>query len=79
MPNHCENRVDIDSEDAEDIKEIIVLLSSEKTPFDFSKIFPEPDYEKTDVLFLEYSLFQHHFLQLLKQKYLLERLELLFQ
>lgn len=46
MPNWCHNRVEIYGEGAE---EIAKKIASEETPFDFAKIIPEPDYDKTDV------------------------------
>ena len=46
MPNYCYNRVEINGEGAE---EIANKIESEETPFDFTKIFPEPDYDKIEV------------------------------
>ena len=46
MPNHCYNRVEIHGEGAEKIAN---KIQSEETPFDFTKIFPEPDYDKIEV------------------------------
>ena len=46
MPNYCYNRVEIYGEGAEKIAN---KIQSEETPFDFTKIFPEPDYDKIEV------------------------------
>ena len=46
MPNYCYNRVEINGEGAE---EIANKIESVETPFDFTKIFPEPDYDKIEV------------------------------
>jgi hypothetical protein len=46
MPNHCFNRIEIYGEEA---SKIASKIKSEETPFDFTKIFPEPDYDKTEV------------------------------
>ncbi len=47
MPNHCFNRVEIYGKEA---SKIASKIESEETPFDFTKIFPEPDYDKVEVL-----------------------------
>ena len=47
MPNHCFNRVEIYGKEA---TKIASEIESEETPFDFTKIFPEPDYDKVEVL-----------------------------
>jgi hypothetical protein len=46
MPNYCYNRVEINGEGAEKIAN---KIESKETPFDFTKIFPEPDYDKIEV------------------------------
>ena len=46
MPNHCFNRIEIYGKEA---SKIASKIESEETPFDFTKIFPEPDYDKTEV------------------------------
>ena len=48
MPNHCHNRIEISGE-PKDLKKIKKALESEGTCFDFSKIIPEPDYDKVTV------------------------------
>jgi hypothetical protein len=47
MPNHCFNRVEIYGKEA---TKIASEIESEETPFDFTKIFPEPDYENIEVM-----------------------------
>ena len=46
MPNHCFNRIEIYGKEA---SKIASKIESKETPFDFTKIFPEPDYDKTEV------------------------------
>ena len=46
MPNHCFNRIEIYGKEA---SKIASEIKSEETPFDFTKIFPEPDYDKVEV------------------------------
>ena len=46
MPNHCFNRIEIYGEEA---SKIASKIKSEETPFDFTEIFPEPDYDKIAV------------------------------
>ena len=46
MPNHCFNRIEIYGKEA---SKIASKIESEETPFDFTKIFPEPDYDKVEV------------------------------
>jgi hypothetical protein len=43
MPNHCFNKIEIYGKEA---SKIASKIESEETPFDFTKIFPEPDYDK---------------------------------
>ena len=50
MPNHCQNRIDIHCDTVEQAKEIKDFLHSEETCFDLTKILPEPDYDKVEVL-----------------------------
>jgi|TARA_R110000796_G_C14355869_1_gene412191 hypothetical protein len=47
MPNHCYNRIEINGEGA---SKIASAIKSEETPFDFEKIFPEPNYDEVEVL-----------------------------
>ena len=47
MPNHCYNRIEISGEEA---SKIASAIKSEETPFDFGKIFPEPNYDEVEVL-----------------------------
>ena len=46
MPNHCFNKIEIYGKEA---SKIASKIESEETPFDFTKIFPEPDYDKVEV------------------------------
>jgi hypothetical protein len=46
MPNHCFNKIEIYGKEA---SKIASKIESEETPFDFTKIFPEPDYDKIAV------------------------------
>ena len=46
MPNHCFNKIEIYGKEA---SKIASEIESEETPFDFTKIFPEPDYDKVEV------------------------------
>ena len=46
MPNNCYNKVSIYGKEA---SKIASELESEETVFDFSKVLPEPDYDKIEV------------------------------
>ena len=46
MPNHCYNKISIHGDEA---SKIASELKSEDTVFDFSKVLPEPDYDKVEV------------------------------
>ena len=46
MPNNCFNKVSIYGKEA---SKIASELKSEETAFDFSKVLPEPDYDKIEV------------------------------
>ena len=46
MPNHCFNKIEIYGKEA---SKVASKIESEETPFDFTKIFPEPDYDKIAV------------------------------
>ena len=46
MPNHCFNKIIIYGDEA---SKIASELKSEETAFDFSKVLPEPDYDKIEV------------------------------
>ena len=46
MPNNCYNKVSIYGKEA---SKIASELESEETVFDFSKVLPEPDYDKVEV------------------------------
>ena len=46
MPNHCYNKIIIYGDEA---SKIASELKSEETVFDFSKVLPEPDYDKVEV------------------------------
>ena len=48
MPNHCHNRVEIYGE-PEELAKIKKQVKTKETLFDFTKIYPEPDYEKIEV------------------------------
>ena len=48
MPNHCHNRVEIYGE-PEELAKIKKQVETKETLFDFTKIYPEPDYEKIEV------------------------------
>jgi hypothetical protein len=50
MPNHCQNRINIHCDTVKQAKEIKDFLHSEETCFDLSKILPEPNYDKVEVL-----------------------------
>ena len=46
MPNNCFNKISIYGKEA---SKIASELESEETVFDFSKVLPEPDYDKIEV------------------------------
>lgn len=47
MPNICENEVSIYADDANQIKSFMKFIKSKDCDFDFNKIVPSPDWNKT--------------------------------